>query len=139
MSACTTPTAAHRTQLQARDKCGDAYVEKNMRKFAEANADFACPMSGAKFFPTGTWPAHVCVCVRVGLTIIQKFYKQNERPLHGRTGRNRNHLQAIFISEFSSSSFCFHIHIYSWFFFLAFYQAQPQLLLTGRTSILLSV
>lgn len=76
---------------------------------------FRSPCSVVRVQDQACWQMampNVCVCVFVGicvcLTIIQKFYKQNERPLHGeRAGRvrardrNRNHLQAIFISDSS--------------------------------------
>lgn len=44
----------------------------------------------------------VCVCVCAWLTIIQKFYKQNERPLHGRRAETETTCK-----QFSSAIFGF--------------------------------
>lgn len=46
-----------------------------------------CPSPGLL---ANSQPTYECVCLCARLTIIQKFYKQNERPLHGeRAGRVR--------------------------------------------------
>lgn len=87
-------------------------VEKNMRKFAvksvgQTRLPCPCPGQTFRFSRFGTQPEPEpepvqCVCVCAWLTIIQKFYKQNERPLHGRRAETETTCK-----QFSSAIFGF--------------------------------
>lgn len=100
MCVCTTPAAVD----------DDAYaerVEKNMRKFAVKSVGqtrLPCPYPGQTFrfsrFGTQPEPEPVqCVCVCLADN-NPKVLQAKRATITWQAGRNRNHLQAIFISDF---------------------------------------
>lgn len=57
-----------------------------------------------------------CVCVCAWLTIIQKFYKQNERPLHGRRAETETTCKQFSSAIFGFSTASFLPHSCRWQF-----------------------
>lgn len=123
--------------VAGRRQRGDAYAEKNMRKFAvksrsKRDLPYAVSVSGAKFFPAGTWPGQDIVCECVCTRGCACWADNNPKVLQAKRatitwtgGQKQKPLASNFHQRFFP-------------FFFSFCRTFPQLPLTGTMYVLLS-